>query len=213
MLGPVLFLFVFSMRACVETSQQELGLEEQGESLPTTDTATRVFKSKKTTEKKATEDSSAGEAVNDSPTSEDDSVGTKALDEFEPIMSGEYVESETRMYIQKIYEVSSRYPYIMKQEIYETSPLDGAYKVFRGERQFVADHILVKFKEGWTEDMVISAMAKVGFLVRRKMNTEQLYLISFPMLKHDSWNEAAETLRSLDSVSSVVPDIYGKALF
>ncbi len=130
----------------------------------------------------------------------------------QPLFSGEYQESPTRLYSQEIYKIEAKYPMVMKQKVYELSSENGGARKFVGERQFVADHIVVKIKDGWDEAMVSRSVEKLGFELRKKLQSNHLYLISFPVLKHDSWNRAAEALKALDMVSSVAPDIYGKAI-
>lgn len=143
----------------------------------------------------------------------DSKASSKTLSPAEPklILSGKWKESETRNYYQEVYDTSAKYRYIMKQEIFETSSLDSSVSNSVGVRKFVADHLVVKVKEGWDAERVDANIAEFGYEVRKKMKSEGLYLISFPLMTHDSWNKAAETLRGLDFVNSVVPDIYGKA--
>ena len=145
--------------------------------------------------------------------SEDEGLptGTRINEYEEPILyEGEvWDEANQRYLFQQVVEVKTKFPLLVRQKIWKASNDHPSGRIFVGENAFVADHVMVRVREGYSEAYVSQVMRSEGMDVRKRLNNENLYLIEFPVVSFDSWNQAVERLRELPIVQAIAPDLLG----
>lgn len=155
------------------------------------------------------EASSSDLATNNKPTRS----FSPLLGEVQLVFEGTTEPDENgRFYEQVVVKTQKKYPLLIQQDIYELSDTASGGIVSRGQRLFVADHAVVRVKEGYDAALVQSTLQKIDMAIRKKMNDSGLYLVEFPVGAFDSWNKAVEKLKSEEMVQAVTPDIFSQTL-
>ena len=127
-----------------------------------------------------------------------------------PLMEGEVALPESRRAYHAIYRTSMKYPLMLVQQLWRVSPLDPLQKEYLGERKMIADHLLVRLHETADAAAFEQKLGGQGMELRKKMYTEGLYLVSFPLEGVDTLQRMQAILSQMPEVSSANPDIFSR---
>jgi len=99
----------------------------------------------------------------------------------------------------RILATDFKYPYIRVEEEFVRDPDTGEERLV-SRREMVADHVLVKLREGATEADLKELNRKFGAGIRKKMFSPGLYLVQLPEMGVDAVPEAVEAYNREASV-------------
>lgn len=127
-----------------------------------------------------------------------------------PLYEGEVALPESRRAHHAIYRTKMKYPLMLVQQLWRVSESDPLQKEYVGERKMIADHLLVRLRDDTDSSVFEGRIQAEGMSLRKKMYTQGLYLVSFPIEGVDTLQKMQSVLLQMPEVSSANPDIFSR---